>query len=135
MIAVSAASANSIWEAFSPFAAQLARDQVALGDVQLLVDRVAGELDHLHPVLEGGRDRVEDVRGGDEQHVGEVEREVEVVVAEGRFWAGSRTSSIALAGSPRKSAPILSISSIMNTGLRVPASRSARMIVPGIAPM
>jgi hypothetical protein len=29
----------------------------------------------------------------------------------------------------------LSISSIMNTGLRVAASRKARMIVPGIAPM
>ncbi len=72
----------------------------------------------------------------DEQHVGEVERQVEVVVAEVvEFCAGSSTSSIAEAGSPRKSAPILSISSIMKTGLRVPASRSARMIVPGIAPM
>jgi hypothetical protein len=29
----------------------------------------------------------------------------------------------------------LSISSIMNSGLFEPASRSARMIVPGIAPM
>ena len=42
---------------------------------------------------------------------------------------------MALDGSPRKSAPILSISSIMNTGLREPASRRARTIVPGIAPM
>src|SRR5918999_1746055 len=51
------------------------------------------------------------------------------------FCSGSSTSSIALAGSPRKSAPILSISSIISTGLFAPASRSARMIVPGIAPM
>jgi hypothetical protein len=29
----------------------------------------------------------------------------------------------------------LSISSIISSGLREPASRSARMIVPGIAPM
>ena len=50
------------------------------------------------------------------------------------FWAGSSTSSIALEGSPRQSAPILSISSIMKTGFFVPASRRARMIVPGIAP-
>jgi hypothetical protein len=57
------------------------------------------------------------------------------VVAERRVLLGSRTSSIALDGSPRKSAPILSISSIMNSGLFEPASRSARMIVPGIAPM
>src|SRR3954453_19202085 len=39
------------------------------------------------------------------------------------------------AGSPRKSAPILSISSIISSGLFEPASRMARMIVPGIAPM
>ena len=30
----------------------LARDQVAAGDVALLVERVAGELDRLHPVLQ-----------------------------------------------------------------------------------
>jgi hypothetical protein len=51
------------------------------------------------------------------------------------FCSGSSTSSIALAGSPRKSAPILSISSIIRTGLLAPASRSERMITPGIAPM
>ena len=62
---------------------ELARDQVALRDVELLVDRVAGELDHLHPVAQRAGDRVEDVRRGDEHHLGEVERQVEVVVAEG----------------------------------------------------
>ena len=31
----------------------------------------------------GARDRVERVRGADEEHLGEVERQVEVVVAEG----------------------------------------------------
>ena len=53
---------------------ELAGHQVLLGDVELLVDRVAGELDHLHPVLQRRRDRVEDVRRGDEEHVREVER-------------------------------------------------------------
>ena len=50
------------------------------------------------------------------------------------FCSGSSTSSIALDGSPRQSAPILSISSIMNSGLLVPASRMARTMMPGIAP-
>ena len=62
---------------------ELARDQVALRDVELLVGRVAGELDHLHPVEQRAGDRVEVVRRGDEHHLGEVEREVQVVVAEG----------------------------------------------------
>jgi hypothetical protein len=57
------------------------------------------------------------------------------VIAKVLFCSGSRTSSIALAGSPRKSAPILSISSINITGFIDSASRSERMIVPGIAPM
>ena len=34
-----------------PVLLDLAGDQVALGDVDLLVERVAGEVDHLHPVL------------------------------------------------------------------------------------
>ena len=51
----------------------LARHQVAAGDVELLLQRVAGELDHLHPVPERPGDGVEDVGGGDEHHLGEVE--------------------------------------------------------------
>ena len=64
----------------------------------------------------GAGDRVERVRRGDEHHVREVERHVEVVVAEGRVLLGvEHLEHRADAGSPRKSAPILSISSIMNT--------------------
>ena len=110
----------------------LPRHQVALGDLELLLLGVAGQLDHLHPVAQRRRDRVELVRGGDEQHLREVERRGP---GSGRgsveFCSGSSTSSIALDGSPRKSAPILSISSIISTGLLDPASRIARMIVPG----
>ena len=83
MIARSAASVNAAWRRLQPVLADLPRDQVAAGDVELLVDRVAGELDHLHPVAQRRRDRVEHVRGGDEDDLGEVEVEVEVVVAEG----------------------------------------------------
>ncbi len=82
MIARSAGVGERGLGRLQPVLADLARDQVAAGDVELLVDRVAGELDHLHPVAERRRDRVEDVRGGDEDDLGEVEVEVEVVVAE-----------------------------------------------------
>ena len=50
------------------------------------------------------------------------------------FCAGSSTSSRAEDGSPRKSVVILSISSIKNTGLAVPASIMPRIMRPGIAP-
>ena len=50
--------------------------------------RVAGELDHLHAVEQRRRHRVELVRGGDEEDVREVERQVQVVVAEGRVLLG-----------------------------------------------
>ena len=47
-----------------------------------LVLGVAVEPHDLHAVEQRGRDRVGDVRGGEEQHVGQVEFELEVVVAE-----------------------------------------------------
>ncbi len=60
----------------------LARQQVAAGDVELLLLGVAGEADDLHPVEERPGDRLQDVRGRDEEDLGEVERQVEVVVPE-----------------------------------------------------
>ena len=66
----------------------LARHQVALGDLELLLLGVAGELDHLHAVAQRRRDRLELVRGGDEEDPREVERQVEVVVAEGGVLLG-----------------------------------------------
>ena len=47
--------------------------QVPLGDLQLLLARVARELQHLHAVAQGGRDGLQDVGGGDEHHAGQVE--------------------------------------------------------------
>ena len=61
---------------------ELLRQQVALRDPELLVLGVARELDHVHPVEQRPGDRVERVRGADEEHLREVERQVEVVVAE-----------------------------------------------------
>ncbi len=62
---------------------QLPRDQVAVGDEQLLLLGVAGQVDHLHPVGQGRGDGVEQVGRGDEHDPREVERHVQVVVGEG----------------------------------------------------
>ena len=48
----------------------------------LLLLGVSGELDDLHAVAQRRRDRVEHVRRRDEQHPRQVERHVEIVVAE-----------------------------------------------------
>ena len=60
----------------------LARPQVVARDRRLLRHRVAVEPDDLHTVQERAGDRLGDVRGGDEQDLGEVELDVEVVIAE-----------------------------------------------------
>ena len=60
----------------------LSRPQVAARDRQLLLGRVAVEAHHLHPVQKRRRNRLGDVRGGDEQDTGQVELDVQVVVAE-----------------------------------------------------
>ena len=66
----------------SPCALSCFGDEVALRDAELLVLGVAGELDDVHAVEQRPGNRVERVRGADEQHLREVERQVEVVVAE-----------------------------------------------------
>ena len=58
-------------------------DQEALADLDLLLLRVAGQLDDLHPVAQRRRDRIEQVAGGDEEHLRQVEGHLEVVVLEG----------------------------------------------------
>ena len=64
-------------------ALQLAPDQVMAGDGHLLVLGVAVEADDLHPVEQRTGDGVDHVGGGDEQHLGQVQLDLEVVVAEG----------------------------------------------------
>ena len=61
---------------------QLAGDQVLPRDVDLVIVGVARQRDDLHAVQQRPRDGVEHVGGADEQHLRQVEREVEVVVAE-----------------------------------------------------
>src|SRR6266436_3469309 len=60
----------------------LALHQVVLRDRDLLLLRVAVEPDELHAVQQGRRDRLRHVGGRDEQHLGQVEVDLQVVVAE-----------------------------------------------------
>jgi hypothetical protein len=55
---------------------------VVAGDGDLLVLGVAVELDEFHPVQQRCRDGVEHVRRGQEDHVGQVELHLQVVVPE-----------------------------------------------------
>src|SRR5262245_51204631 len=50
---------------------------------ELLFFGVARNLEYLHPIAECRGNRIEDVRGRDEQHLGQIERHVKVMVAEG----------------------------------------------------
>src|SRR5262249_41717334 len=61
---------------------QLARDQVAMRDFHLLLRAVAAQTQHLHAVEQRRRNRVGGVGGRDEEGLREVERQVEIVVAE-----------------------------------------------------
>ena len=57
-------------------------DQVIARDRELLFLGVAGELEHFHAIAQRRRNRVEHVRRRDEQHFAQVERHVEIVIAE-----------------------------------------------------
>ena len=114
---------------------ELARQQEVAGDGDLVVLGVAVEGDQLHAVQQRRGDLLDHVGGGDEQHVGEVQVELEVVVAEGvvlrrveHLEQGGRRVA---AASP---APTLSTSSSSTTGFIEPASLTARTMRPGSAP-
>src|ERR1043165_1435747 len=52
------------------------------GDRQLLFLGVTRDFDHLHAIAKRRRNRIENVRRGNEQHLREIERHVKVVIAE-----------------------------------------------------
>ena len=81
-IAITASSVNAIVLVGQARLLELARDQVLLGDLGLLALGVAGELDDLHAVEQRAGDVLEEVGRGDEQHLAQVERHVQVVVGE-----------------------------------------------------
>ena len=98
--------------------------EVALGDLQLLELGVARERDDLHAIAQRRRDRVERVGGADEEHLREVERQVEVVIAERCCSARDRALRAAPTAGRRgnRRRPCRSRRS-SSPGLRVPASR------------
>ena len=67
---------------------ELAANQIAPRDLQLLVFGVAGEADDLHAVQQRPRNGVEHVGRGDEHDPREVERHPEIIVAKGRVLLG-----------------------------------------------
>src|SRR6266498_3043402 len=71
----------------NPFATQavffkLARDKIAFGDLKFLGGGVAGQADDFETVAQSRMDRVKPVGGGDEEHLRQVEREVQVMIGE-----------------------------------------------------
>src|SRR5439155_7876967 len=67
-----------------PVLAGRPRDQVASCDLDLLRVHVAGDLDHFHPIEQRRGNEIEHVRRGDEERLGEVERDLDVMVHEMR---------------------------------------------------
>jgi len=61
---------------------ELPWDEELAGDQYLLVLQIARELDDLHAILQGVWDGVEHVGRGDEHHLGQVKRHLEVVIGE-----------------------------------------------------
>src|ERR1039458_2858593 len=66
----------------------LPRDEVAEGDDHLFLFGVAFERDDFHAVAQGVGHGVEDVGGGDEEDLGEVKGNIQVVVAVGEILLG-----------------------------------------------
>ena len=60
----------------------LAGQQVPLGDLELVLLRIARQPQDFHPVPESRRDGVQDVGRRDEEHLGEIERHLQVMIRE-----------------------------------------------------
>lgn len=67
---------------------ELLGQQELTNNVALVVVGVAGDLDDLHAIAERRRDGVHLVGVGDEEDLGEVDRDLDVVVAEGVVLLG-----------------------------------------------
>ncbi len=78
-----ASGSTSICSVGEAVGLQLPGQEVAEGDLQLLLLGVAGEFQDLHAVPQGRRDGVQEVGGGDEHDLGEVEVHLQVMVREG----------------------------------------------------
>ena len=104
----------------------LARDQILLGDVAVFPVAVTGELDDLHAVAQRHRDRSELIRRRDKENLRQIERQIEIVIAERVVLLPGRESRAEPTPDRRENrCPVLSISSSIITGLLTPTRRSA----------
>ena len=105
------------------------------GNVVFFHAGVAGQLDDVHAVAQGAGDAAQIVGCGDEEHMAQVERNVQEVVVEGAVLLGVQCLQQSCRRSPRKSPASLSISSSSIRGFELLAVIMALMILPGMAPM
>ena len=62
--------------------------QMAFGDLELFFPGVAWQLDDLHAVQQGGRNGTAVIGRGDEEHMGKVERHLDIMIPEGAVLLG-----------------------------------------------
>ena len=127
---VASRSSNSIRSLVSPWSRIRAGTRIRLAISSFAASDIAGDLDHLQAVAQRRRNPAEHVRGGDEEHLRQIERHVQVVVVKCRVSRRVERSSSA---TPVTS-PILSSSSSTNTGVLAATLCNCRMIRPGCAP-
>jgi hypothetical protein len=121
--------------ALQPVRLQLLRQEVAPGDLDLLILSVTADIDDLHPVAQRARDRAERVGGADEEDAREVERQIEVMVHEIAVLLRVQHFQQRRGRIAALSDESLSISSSSTTGFFVPAVFSAWIRRPGNAPI
>ena len=124
MIRRQAPRVNRTGVSAKPAVPVLLADQMRLGDGELLGLGIAGQVDDLEPVPQGRWNPGRLVRRRDEQHLGQVEGQLDERVAETGVLRRSSTSSRTAAGAR----PSLSISSSTKTGSFEPTCRSSRRI-------
>ena len=88
MIVLSASSGRRICASVRPCSAICLGTRWRLRDLELLLARVARDLEDLHAVEQRRRDRVEHVRRRDEDDVRQIELHLEVVIRERRVLLG-----------------------------------------------
>ena len=114
---------------------ELPRNDVALGDLELLAFRVTGERDDLHAVEQGGWNGVCDVGGGDEQHLAQVEWHVQVMIGELAVLGGvEHLQQSAGRIAVERSAELLDLVQQEHGVLAAGLAQTIQMIRPGIAP-
>ena len=62
---------------------KLAGNEILARDLEFFLVGVARKLNYFHAVRQGGRNRIEQIGRANKQHVGEIERQIQIMIAEG----------------------------------------------------